>query len=828
MSSRLEEQVAVYRTLPPEQRQQIIRLAEGEERAALAWAEHQMAIDRSPGSMAAALTGGREWQARHLDLIDKAFVRIANGERMRVLLNMPPRHGKALALDTPIPTPSGWTTMGELKVGDQVFDERGQPCMVTWTSPTWYGRPCYDVVTDSGERIVADAEHEWWASLDRRRRDKLYTTRTLAKDRAKQAMIWAAEPLQLPEADLPIDPYLLGCWLGDGDTAGGGMTGAPEDQKFLRAEFEAAGWMTTDQKHKDTRYSVIGLRTALRKAGLRGNKHVPEMYLRASAGQRLALLQGLVDTDGHIAPDGQVEFCSVKRVLAEAVQQLVRSLGGKASLLTGDATIDGRFISKKYRVMFYLANAARLPRKVLRCRSGIRANRHYVMAMRTASVPTRCIEVDSPNHLFLAGKSMIPTHNSVRAARWAPLWYLAKHPDHRVMIASYAAKLAEGHGRWIRDSIRAHGDQIGIQLRYGSQAANRFDLDGTEGGLVTAGVGGSLTGMGANVAIVDDPLKDAKDADSPVKLATLWDWWQQVINTRMEPNGSIVVIQTRWSQNDLAGRIIQQGTEGWTVLNLPAIAMEEGDPLGRKVGEPLWPERFRRRHLARFKKDVGERGWWALYQQEPRPLEGGVWKWPWITENRISPQAFRGVDLTRTLVAIDTAGGREDSDEVGLIGGGRDAAGEMYLLADRSKKMGAAQWGREACLLAIELEADAFVVESNFGGDMAAQILRQAWAELEREGATNGLLMPRIIEVTAKVGKRLRAEPIAQIYENGHVHHVGEFPGLEVQYVSWIPGMDSPDRLDAAVHLLTELADPMQEGLGTQQYPDNRLKGRGR
>jgi len=294
----------------------------------------------------------------------------------------------------------------------------------------------------------------------------------------------------------------------------------------------------------------------------------------------------------------------------------------------------------------------------------------------------------------------------------------------------------------------------------------------------------------------------------------------------MEPNGSIVVIQTRWSQNDLAGRILQNGADGWTVLNLPAIALTEGDPLGRKVGEPLWPERFRRKHLDRFKKDVGERGWWALYQQEPRPLEGGVWKWPWITENRITAQAFRGVDLTRTLVAIDTAGGREDSDEVGLIGGGRDAAGEMYLLADRSKKMGAAEWGREACLLAIELQADAWVVESNFGGDMAAQILRQAWNELQREGATGGMLMPRIIEVTAKVGKRLRAEPVAQLYENGHVHHVGEFPGLEVQYVSWIPGMDSPDRLDAAVHLLTELADPMQEGLGTQHYSDQRLRGR--
>ncbi|MFF9787188.1 terminase large subunit domain-containing protein [Streptomyces nigrescens] len=509
MSSQIEQALDRYRTLPADQRATVVQAADPEMRKVLAWAEKKMALERSPGSMAAVLTGGREWQARHLDLIDKAFIRIANGERMRVLLNMPPRHGK-----------------------------------------------------------------------------------------------------------------------------------------------------------------------------------------------------------------------------------------------------------------------------------------------------------------------------SVRAARWAPLWYLARHPDHRVMIASYGAKLAEGHGRWIRDGIKEHGPQLGIELRYGSMAANRFDLAGTAGGLVTAGVGGPLTGMGANIAIIDDPVKDAKEADSMVKLANLWDWWQQVINTRMEPNGSIVVIQTRWSENDLAGRILQTGAEGWTVLDLPALALTDTDPLGRKIGEPLWPERFRRKHLDRFKKEVGERGWWALYQQQPRPLEGGVWQWPWITENRITAQAFRGVDLTRTLVGIDTAGGREDSDEVGLIGAGRDKEGEMYLLADRSGKMGAAEWGRAACLLAIDLTADAFVVESNFGGDMAAQIIRQAWAELEREGRAKGLLMPRIIEVTAKVGKRLRAEPVAQLYENGHVHHVGEFPGLEIQYISWLPGMDSPDRLDAAVHVITELANEAAAAVGTTQYADRRLSGR--
>ncbi|MFH8294989.1 terminase large subunit domain-containing protein [Streptomyces sp. NPDC018059] len=430
--------------------------------------------------------------------------------------------------------------------------------------------------------------------------------------------------------------------------------------------------------------------------------------------------------------------------------------------------------------------------------------------------------------------NMPPRHGkSQRAARWAPLWYLRRNPTHRLMIASYSAVLAEGHGRWLRDSINEHGDQLGISLRYGSKAAGRFDLSGSPGGLVTAGVGGSLTGMGAHLAVVDDPLKDAKAAASPTVLGDLWDWWQQVLNTRMEPTGSIVVIQTRWSENDLAGRILTQDAARdkarWTVINLPAIADSADDALGRPIGAPLWPERFNLGHLADFRDEVGERGWWALYQQQPRPLEGGIWQWAWIRGQRITAERLRGIKLTRVVVAVDPAGGSEDGDEVGVVAAGRDVAGELYILADRSAKLGAADWGRVACELALEFDADALTVESNFGGDMAKQVLVQGWEELVRDGTAAGALRPRIVPVTAKQGKRLRAEPIAQLYEQGHVHHVGEWPALEVQMVTWMPGMDSPDRMDAAVHALTELADPTAAGSGTGNYrggPDGRLNGR--
>ncbi|WP_307839606.1 terminase large subunit domain-containing protein [Streptomyces sp. MBT49] len=425
--------------------------------------------------------------------------------------------------------------------------------------------------------------------------------------------------------------------------------------------------------------------------------------------------------------------------------------------------------------------------------------------------------------------TMPPRHGkSRRASRWAPLWYLRKYPDRRVMIASYSSDLADDHGRWIRDAIDTWGDQLGIHLNRGSKAANRFDIAGHEGGLVAAGIGGGLTGKGATIALVDDPVKDMADADSPTMRKRAWEWWQSVLQTRLEPGGAICVIQTRWHEDDLAGRIIADAEDNeWTVIDLPALADRDDDPLGRQVGEALWPERFNESHHAKTRKRVGERVWASLYQQKPKPPEGGVWQRAWIDGNRTNVIAFGGLDMARVVVAVDPAGGESTvNDETGIIGAARDWDGHLYVLEDRSDNLGANDWGLAACRLALELKADAIVVESNYGGDMARQIVRQAWKQLERDGATRGLLMPYVAEVTAKVGKRLRAEPIAQLYDQGLVHHVGKHPELEDQMVTWIAGMDSPDRMDAAVHALTELADPNQLDTGIYRGRDERLAGR--
>jgi hypothetical protein len=429
--------------------------------------------------------------------------------------------------------------------------------------------------------------------------------------------------------------------------------------------------------------------------------------------------------------------------------------------------------------------------------------------------------------------TMPPRHGkSQRASRWGPLWYLRRHPTHRVMLASYGADLADDHGRWVRDQLREYSDTLGISLNPASHAANRFDLEAprgssVRGGMVTAGVGGGLTGKGFNLGVIDDPFKGHDDASSPAQRERVWEWYRSVFFTRRAPGASIIVINTRWHENDLSGRLLAHEPHRWLQIDLPALADSADDALGRSIGDPLWPDQYDAQELADTRESVGERVWYALYQQKPRPLEGGVWKWAWITGHRLDPQAWPGITPTRIVVAVDHAGGDSmRNDEVGLVSAARDNEGHLYVLDDRSRTMGADTWGTEVCQLAIDRQADAIIVENNFGGDMARQIVTQAWSELQRQGLTKGLLMPVILEVHAKQGKRLRAEPIAQLYRQGKIHHVGEFTELEGQMVTWLPGMDSPDRMDAAVHALTELADPATQGLGTTNYTDQRLAGR--
>ena len=215
---------------------------------------------------------------------------------------------------------------------------------------------------------------------------------------------------------------------------------------------------------------------------------------------------------------------------------------------------------------------------------------------------------------------MPPGHaKSVYCSMLFPAWMFAQRPGIDILGTSHGSELAEDFSRRVQTYILQNEEVLGYSLE--SQNVQRWRT--TNGGFYRAvGIGGSLTGRRGDIAIIDDPVKDAIEAESMVSRANTWEWYQSVLYTRMKPGSAIVLIQTRWHPDDLGGRLLEAqktGGDQWTVINLPALADSLNDPLGRAPGEALWPEWQDREALERIRANVGEHVWGSLYQQDPRP-----------------------------------------------------------------------------------------------------------------------------------------------------------------------------------------------------------------
>ncbi|RKS80402.1 replicative DNA helicase [Motilibacter peucedani] len=434
-----------------------------------------------------------------------------------IIIAARPAVGKALALDTPLPTPSGWTTMGEVCVGDQLLTAEGRPTTVVAATEVMVDRPCYEVHFSDGSVIVADAQHQWLTETRASRRSaqqaatgynryrnqrtfaEVRTTEDIARtlrcptaDRRLNHSVRNAAPLVLPERSLLVAPYVLGVWLGDGHSAAARFTTAdPEIVTYVEGEgyvcSEQAGLnygialaaperlvarscvvcgasfvpkapqvrccgqscggkarFVSDPVPAPTCSScggpckgVLGLCAAcrateasvqaqLRELGVLGDKHIPTDYLRASVQQRRDLLAGLMDTDGTVLPSGVLQFAVTCRRLAMDFRELVVSLGMRCTLTT--KRVKGRTAETSTAFVLTFSSdedVFRLERKRLAHKErGARLfqrrdSRFVTEVRRVASVPVRCVQVDDESHLYLAGGTMIPTHNSTLALDFA-------------------------------------------------------------------------------------------------------------------------------------------------------------------------------------------------------------------------------------------------------------------------------------------------------------------------------------------------------------------------------------------------------------------------
>lgn len=239
---------------------------------------------------------------------------------------------------------------------------------------------------------------------------------------------------------------------------------------------------------------------------------------------------------------------------------------------------------------------------------------------------------------------MPPRHgkSALTTVRW-PVWLLEQNPDLRIILAAYGAELATTFSREARSIAHQR-----MSLAEDRQAVHDWKTV-RGGGMRAVGVGSGVTGQGAHIIIVDDPVEDDKAAESPTARDHLWEWYTKTLYTRLEPGGVLIVIMTRWHEDDLAGRLLsamRDGGERWEVVTLPALA-EEGDPLGRLAGEALCPDRYTAEALHNILTVQGPRAFDALYQQRPRGPEGALFKREWFTGPNVIDRAPEGLYWVR-------------------------------------------------------------------------------------------------------------------------------------------------------------------------------------
>jgi Phage terminase large subunit gpA, ATPase domain/LAGLIDADG-like domain len=447
--------------------------------------------------------------------------------------------GAPLALDTPVPTPMGWTTMGELRAGDYVFADDGWPTRVLGVSEIFTERECFELEFEDGERIVADAQHRWpvWEYTHSGIKSRLATTGEMAgRERFSNGKRWryavaVCAPVELPPRDLLIHPYLLGLWLGDGSSYMNHLSIHEDDGEVVshladcgvEAFFRLPTWrkgkcanLVIDPtfRMRDASGELVASCAAsrfsvrLRMLDLLENKHIPPAYLRASRSQRLDLVRGLMDSDGSINPDGKrCEFSNADRGLIDGIVELLRSLGYKPAVYWSPGrtrVINGRdsighghwrvsWTAYRDEPMFRLSRKVGRMRPLDRGRPWKSRRRAIVAVRPVASVPVRCIAVEAPSHLFLCGRGWIPTHNTEMGSNW--IGYVIHHAPGPMMAVWPTVEMAKRNSKQRIDPLV---EESGVLAELIAPARSR---DSGNTVLAKEFRGGVLVMTGANSAV---------------------------------------------------------------------------------------------------------------------------------------------------------------------------------------------------------------------------------------------------------------------------------------------------------------------------------------
>ncbi|HVZ17485.1 MAG TPA: LAGLIDADG family homing endonuclease, partial [Terriglobales bacterium] len=608
-------------------------------------------------------------------------------------------HGKALDCDTPVLTANrGWVRHGDLKAFDRVFAPSGEQVRVIANTGPQLGTNCFAVRTCDGAEVVASEQH-LWTVLQKR---KLRISGTVARRVDYVAHIvstsdlgkpWAILPrngaLQLPNADLPVDPYVLGVWLGDGTTGSPNVTSGLEDCDEMAA---LLGSHVAVHKRRHANAVTLalgngirfkrgsnGFSNALRALGVWKDKHVPEAYLKASPDQRLALLQGLMDTDGYCNLRGTAYFTSINQRLADAVAHLVRSLGKRATTRIKTMAVNG----EPYQVFEVTFQALglkpfRLQRKLARCgRETFTVERRVRSVTPVPSRPVNCIQVVGGN--YLAGRELVPTHNSSIGTFGQIIQDILNNPDITVGIFSFNRPTAKAFLRQIKLEFETNEELKALypDVLWQNPKVEAPKWSEDEGIIVrrkgnpkesTVEAWGLVDGQPTSKHFGLLNYDDAVTLDSvttPEMMKKVLNAWENSLNLSTE-HGRFRYRGTRWHTNDLYREIIARSA---AKERRYAVTKD-----GTVTGEPqLWSREL----VAKKRREMGPYTFAAQMLLDPAADKNQGFRREWL---RFYPRGMSGDGMNRYLLVDPASKKKKENDytSMAVIGLGPD--NNYYLL----------------------------------------------------------------------------------------------------------------------------------------------------
>ena len=737
-------------------------------------------------------------------------------------ISLPPRVGKLLADDTPIMTSEGWKRHGDLAVGDMVVGMDGEYKRVEYVFPK--GIANYEVEFTNGDVIKCHGNHEWYVFNRHSRKYEIRTTKSMLDDVMETGepnvrghryyfQMPFAEVMQGEEQDLPVDPYVLGAWLGDGTTNKPVVTICDTDVD-IAIEFCKRGYglKKVYEQVGCKQYKFINLRVDLQKLGLcdcrnARQKYIPELYLTASLKQRLDLLAGLIDTDGTQIEKGYIYSTSNKE-LCDGVCALISTFGWRYGVCTYEPVLSSSGIQGKrtvYAIKFY--PTYRVPCKVSRKRINRPALRRKIAIKRITPVEPvqgNCIQVEGG--MYRAGKTMIPTHNSTLCIFFMT-WIMGKHPNDASVMSGHSDKLTDGFYRELLSIITDHNEYLwhevfpGVRMVDTSAKNETIDLDRKKRfpTITCRSISGTLTGaveVGSNgILYVDDAIEDLEESLNPLRLQAKFDAYLNQLKDRKKMGARELMVATRWNVLDIQGRLEEQYGDNprYRFRVIPAINSEGHSNFiyGYNLG-------FDDAYYADMKASIDDATWNAKYMGRPYVRDGLLFpEDELLTYNGVLPD---GEPLKLAVCDVAWGGGDSLSMIFAYVFGDNVYVHDVIFNRGDKDVTYPVVIGR-----VLQHMPNKIRFESNNGGTAYSEHVDE---ELRRQGVHINIFAKAAPNNQSKLGRIIQFSPdIKRFYFLDEKHRSKEYRAFMREMTTFVQTGKNPhdDSCDAAAMLADEL-----------------------